>query len=202
MLQSNGHITVTDLLTYRLLSSQWADAEDVRRAVEPHAKTLARRADRPVHKIRFVPFYRNGVLLSVGAAQGHSGRAHRQVEDDQMLQRMTKQEVPQIGNHGTKVHCLNSIFELGLLPGGLKGQKHRQHVHIVEFVSDTGETAGVRGGSDAAVQIDLHKLMDAGAEIFKSVNGVYLTQGVWNGSRYGIGPRFLVKVLDLSLIHI
>ena len=149
-------------------------------------------------KKRFVERRQNGYLTELAAGQGHSERAHQQLDDDEHLTRCDKSQVPRVCLHGTTKEFSDSIFHTGLKPGGKRGSRYRAHIHLVEQVAADGETPGVRGGSNAVVKVDMHTLMDHGAEVFKSINNVYLTSGLWQGkNNIGIPRQYFLAIIDV-----
>ena len=61
--------------------------------------------------------------------------------------------------HGTTKKYVAKILREGLRPGGAKGIQHRAHVHLVERIEADGEVAGVRGGSDCIVKVNMHAFL-------------------------------------------
>ena len=78
--------------------------------------------------------------------------------------------------HGTHREHADSIARTGLKPGGNKGKSHRTHIHIVCRLNDSGETPGVRGGSDVLVSIDIEKFFLHGGIVWWSANKVFWFQ--------------------------
>ena len=189
-LKPDGFVPVSELVKFRMLRLLRVDAAELDRVMQ---------AVNRGEKIRFDE--RRGAhneLIELSAGQGHSGAAHAQMVDEVHLTKLTKDQVPRYATHGTKKQFTGSIARTGLYPGGDRGRDYRAHVHLVKFVND-GETTGMRGGSDAFVKVDMHKLMDDGADVFVSSAGVYLTSGIWEGGNcLGILPRYFAGITDIA----
>jgi RNA:NAD 2'-phosphotransferase (TPT1/KptA family) len=186
---ADGFAAVEDLCRFRLLTALGAG---------PEVLGYVMRSTNTGQKIRFKERLTNGVLTHIGAAQGHSQKVATILDESQALERVQKHQVPRVCIHGTKMEYVASIRARGIYPGGDRGIEYRQHIHCVETVHGVGETAGVRGGSEALVQILMHDLMDAGAEVYKSANGVFLTSGLWEGRQcLGIAPSYLNDIIDV-----
>ena len=65
-------------------------------------------------------------------------------------------------------------------------------------IETTGEVAGVRGGTDIIVKVDVRALIEAGAVCWWSANNVLLTAGLYDarGSCLGIPPDFIIEICD------
>ena len=88
------------------------------------------------------------------------------LDDDQHLTKIVNvAQMPRIGMHGTRKQHVAQILAKRLKPGGRRGLDHRAHVHLVECIEASGETAGVRGGSDCVVHVDMHLLIQNGADV-------------------------------------
>eukprot|EP00969_Alexandrium_andersonii_P257250 11373340-Alexandrium_andersonii.AAC.1 len=80
--------------------------------------------------------------------------------------------------HGAKLPALESILREGMNTAYSKGPTARCHHHMARQIRPgQGDQEGVRHGSDIAVFVNLRALHEAGAPIYLSYNGVYLTAG-------------------------
>jgi len=189
ILKKDGFMRVQDIVSFKMLRCLDCDPAGLDRMIKETNYGA---------KKRFLERRENGYLVELAAAQGHSGRAHDQLDDDLLLVRCEKSQVPRICLHGTMKEYTNGIYDTGLKPGGNRGMSHRAHIHFVEHVAGQGETSGVRGGSNAIIQVDMHRLIDDGAEVFRSQNNVYLTSGLWNGQRnIGVPREYFVGIIDV-----
>ena len=75
------------------------------------------------------------ILLRVRAAQGHSGKCEPDKRPE-FLKPVEKKNYPRLLIHSTKAKFLESIFNLGLLPGGVKPD-----ARICTFLVDATEFA-------------------------------------------------------------
>lgn len=79
---------------------------------------------------------------------------------------------PSVLYHGTKAAFVDSIRHLGLV------RKTRQYVHLSGDY-DTAITVGARRkGQTVILLVDVAELLAAGHTLWKSANGVYLTESV------------------------
>ena len=186
-------MTVSELLQYRLMTCLHATAALVEETLADHNR--AHNGKMRFHAVRDEV----GRLVAVAACQGHSAEAMRFIKVEDVLTLVRREDLPKVGLHGTKRKCLPGIDKGGLVPGGVHGQAYRHHVHIVTHMAAEGETAGVRGGTDTLVRINMCGAFDAGAQFFLSKNCVYLTSGLWEGDEcIGIPRRFLMDFSDTT----
>ena len=129
-------------------------------------------------------------LLGVGATQGHSRRAQRQINVEELLGAVLPADrVPEIAWHGTRRAYVDPILEQGLMPGGARGRASREHIHLVATLLGDQEQSGVRSGSDSVIKVRLQDAVRDGLQVYLSRNNVYLTSGFGND---GIPPRYIV----------
>jgi len=192
-LDEDGKVSLDYLLEFQLMWRLHASKEDVETIV---AQEQASDREGEQGKIRFMADYDDvGNITRLGAAQGHSGRAFSQVDQSLVLEPATLSSVAEVMLHGTDAKNAASIRQYGLFPGGSAGQRKRAHVHMVTRIDGMREVAGVRGGTDALVQIYARSLMKAGAACFWSVNNVLLTEGLYEGDKLiGIPARFIGEI--------
>jgi len=132
-LKPDGCMLVSELVKFRMLRILGADAAELDRVMK-----VVNRGD----KIRFIEKREaNDELVELGVGQGHSGKAHAQIDDEVHLTKLTKDQVPRWTLHGTKKQFTASIAETGLMPGGTRGSGFRAHIHLVKFVNGSGETS-------------------------------------------------------------
>ena len=90
----------------------------------------------------------------IRAKQGHS----IQVDPSKLLRKLATGDigdmVPTCALHSTHFSSVPSIMKIGLLLGGTRGSRYRQHVHLA--ISHRPE-AGLREGSDLILVVDLMK---------------------------------------------
>jgi RNA:NAD 2'-phosphotransferase (TPT1/KptA family) len=140
-------------------------------------------------KIRFLEYREQGQLVRLASAQGHSEFAQSMIAVDDHLTRATVDDprFREVMLHGTKIQYCDQINREGLRAGGNKGRRYRTHIHLVETIEGSEEVAGVRGGSDAIVVVDIGAYMRDGGECWWSANGVLLTEGP-------IRPRYFLAI--------
>lgn len=127
--------------------------------------------------------------LWIAAAQGHSGQ-ERQAAAENLMQPMDASNLPPFLFHGTKRETVPLILEQGL------SRMKRNHCHMIG--PDASSTApnpdavsGFRKDSNTIIRIDTAIAMAAGCKFFRSINGVYLTEGV-----EGIIPATALSILE------
>ncbi|MCP3924420.1 MAG: RNA 2'-phosphotransferase [Desulfobacterales bacterium] len=98
----------------------------------------------------------------IKANQGHS------IEVDLALEPI---DPPDFLLHGTAQKSIESIMDKGIL----KGQRH--HVHLSE-TKETAFAVGQRYGKPVLLKIDSNKMAGDGFKFYKSLNGVWLVEGV------------------------
>lgn len=114
----------------------------------------------------------DGGRLYIRANQGHSMTA---VVSEQLLKPvLNAREVP-VCVHGTQRMYLDSIFAKGL------SKMQRLHVHFATGLpNDSGVISGMRSSSNVLIHLNVEKALADGMKLFKSDNGVILTEG-FNG---------------------
>ena len=134
------------------------------------------------------------------ASQGHSGEAQRQIRTELLLQEATPDDPrwTETAFHATWSGLAASIATNGLLAGGIRGQSSRTHVHLVPVVEGTAEQAGVRGGTDTLVSVDVGSAYrHGGCRFWYSRQGVLLTEGTpLMGGKNGIAPDYIISIRD------
>ena len=116
----------------------------------------------------------NDDKTKIRANQGHSlDWVKIELED------VTK-SCPGILYHGTAEKNVDSIFHPK--KGGIK-KMNRTHVHLSATV-DTAKKVGSRHGKPVILEILTRRLAEDGHRIFKSENGVYLTDDIPVGKGY------------------
>lgn len=103
--------------------------------------------------------------------------------------------------HGTYKSQVRSILAHGLLPGGLKGQRRGEHVHLAAHVAGTGKCAGVGIATDTIIEVDMDQFLEDGGIAYWSATEVLLTEGMVfedYTDRVGIAPRYLAGAYDRS----
>jgi RNA:NAD 2'-phosphotransferase (TPT1/KptA family) len=190
VLRDDATMDVNEFLSFRMccyLKATYQDVEQMLRDQDPG-------------KIRFFEVRDdNGTLTRIGAAQGHSGRAQRMINTVAHLTRAFADDglVHSVMLHGTQKQFVSCIRTGGLKAGGHHGQDKRTHIHLVANIETTGERAGVRGGSDYVVKVDMERYMADGGECFWSRNTVLLTEGMRiNGVNEGISPKYILEIVD------
>ena len=141
----------------------WVDVDVLLAAIAEHKKPVSREALEEIvatnDKKRFA-FSED--QKRIRASQGHS------VEIDLELEAV---EPPEVLLHGTATRFVESILEKGLIPGS------RQHVHL-SADEVTAHKVGSRHGKPVIFEVDCVAMRAAGAEFFRSANGVWLTASV------------------------
>lgn len=128
----------------------------------------------------------------IRANQGHSMKV---VADEDLLQRITREDVPEMVVHGTSRGAWRAI----VASGGLKPMG-RNHVHFAtglpagwksggggaaatDRVENDGDVegpkviSGMRNSATVLIFVDVRRAMDAGVGFWRSENGVVLSQG-------------------------
>ena len=160
-LGEDGGMTVEDFCQYEMNQVMGVTRADVERLLDNQ---------KFVEKRRFVGKYDgNQRLRRIAAAQGHGPKASVQFNEDELLEpaRLDDGQLQPIMLHGTKRCYADKIRREGLKAGGDRGPGFRTHIHLVSRVETGGEIddrAGVRGGSDTIVKVDIEKYIRAGGK--------------------------------------
>jgi len=141
----------------------WARVDELLRCLKKHKLGITREDLNDIvatnNKQRF-RFSDDG--LRIRANQGHS------IDIDLELQ---PQEPPKLLYHGTARRFLPSIGREGLKPGS------RQHVHL-SADRETATAVGKRHGKLVILRVDAARLHTDGYKLYRSDNGVWLTDKV------------------------
>eukprot|EP00969_Alexandrium_andersonii_P039863 1746783-Alexandrium_andersonii.AAC.1 len=79
----------------------------------------------------------------------------------------------EVGPHGAKVGFVPSILREGLDAKFCAGREKRCRIHLApQVLRNATQQAGLRSGSTAVAAVDLAKLHEDGAPIYRSVNDV------------------------------
>lgn len=144
-------------------SAGWVDVDELLRGCASAGHLISRsqleEVARSSDKQRFA-FSPDG--LRIRANQGHSVEVRLDY---------ARQTPPEILFHGTATRFLASIREQGLVKGA------RHHVHLSADV-ETAIKVGQRHGRPVVLQVRAGEMHRAGAEFFRSDNGVWLTERV------------------------
>lgn len=135
-------------------------------------------------KGRFSLIEEDGVWL-LRANQGHSVQHVRQEE---MYTRITDASDAPVCVHGTYYKRLPSICENGL------NRMQRTHIHFAADHPRNKVLSGMRGNVEVAIYLDVQKALDAGIELYRSENGVLLTEG-FDGI---VPPAFFERIIDVQ----
>lgn len=133
------------------------------------------------NKQRFTLMEDSGSLL-IRANQGHS---MKEVQDELLLERLqlaleggAAAMLPAQVVHGTYLRYWPSILERGLLAGGIKGEKFRNHVHFATGLPQDGNViSGMRESCELAIYLDVERALDRGLPLYRSANEVILSPG-------------------------
>ena len=149
------------------------------------------------HKVRFKiesSTVGQETTIMVKAQQGHSQNVENLVDMDQVLERIVPGDARWADHafHGTSERAWPSIVNYGMSTEYSRGATKRSHHHFVKEIDGDpdNEVEGVRHGSEIVVEVDLDQVHNAGAPIFISESGVFLTPG-FEGR---IPPQFIVQV--------
>ncbi|KAL7749442.1 tRNA 2'-phosphotransferase [Sorochytrium milnesiophthora] len=168
-ISSDGFIPVDDLLQHR--DFRRYSFSDLQRVVADNDKQ------------RFVLACSDSGKWRIRANQGHSMRT---VADVEMQPILAPGDV-RCAVHGTRRAVWPAIRAQGL------SRMARNHVHFAEGMPDDDRVvSGMRGSSDLFVHLDVEAALRDGMKLYKSANGVILTDG-FDGI---IPPRYFSRVVD------
>ena len=143
--------------------------------VHPRLRNLNPTLEWMMHIVRLNAkqrFALNEAGTHIRAKQGHSIK----VDPSKLLRKLGTGDIgdmiPACALHSTYFSNVPSIMQIGLLPGGTRGAKYRQHIHLA--ISHRPD-AGLREGSDLILMVDLMKAQNAGCVFYISDNNVVLT---------------------------
>ena len=143
--------------------------------VHPRLRNLNPTLEWMMHIVRLNAkqrFALNEAGTHIRAKQGHSIK----VDPSKLLRKLGTGDIgdmiPTCALHSTYFSNVPSIMQIGLLPGGTRGAKYRQHIHLA--ISHRPD-AGLREGSDLILMVDLMKAQKAGCVFYVSDNNVVLT---------------------------
>lgn len=169
-MRPDGYVVLDDLLAHP--HYQGHTFEEVREIVE---------ADK---KGRFSLLEEEDVWL-IRANQGHSVT---HVSQEALLTRITDASEAPLWVHGTYYKFLPSICQNGLNKMG------RTHIHFAADHPQNKVLSGMRRNVEVAVYLDVQQALDAGMALYRSDNGVLLTEG-FDGN---VPPRFFERVIDVQ----
>ena len=137
--------------------------------VHPRLRNLNPTLEWMMHIVRLNAkqrFALNEAGTHIRAKQGHSIK----VDPSKLLRKLGTGDIgdmiPTCALHSTYFSNVPSIMQIGLLPGGTRGAKYRQHIHLA--ISHRPD-AGLREGSDLILMVDLHP-QQAGCVFYISDN--------------------------------
>jgi len=148
-INSEGYVSIDDILKHQRLKSHKTSMEDLVRIVNDNDKK------------RFTI-----IEDMICANQGHSIAT---VSDDN-LELLTPSTIPDEIYHGTYKKKLPEIYE----SGGLC-KMSRNHIHFTS--SKLANISGIRYNVDALIYLNVQKCMDHGFQFYKSLNDVVLCLG-------------------------
>jgi 2'-phosphotransferase len=174
-IDSDGYVTLSEILQHNRIKTHKATVEDIQRIVDNNDK---KRFD--VRKRES-----DGSLL-ICATQGHSLKTIT----NNNLQLLNDGEYPEYLIHGTTKKNLQLI----LGSGGLS-KMNRNHIHFTsKLISDEASVSGLRNFSTVLIFLDVSKIQQNGIKFYKSLNDVYLSEGI-----DGVIPTsFFSKIVDRS----
>jgi len=121
-------------------------------------------------KKRFNLSYENNIWL-IGANQGHSKNIGNQIDDNKLLEPVTKSL--NLCVHGTYSNVIDQIKAIGL------SRMEQTHIHFAtDYPNSDKVISGARSNSDVFVEINMDLAMRYGIKFYKSANGVILTEGI------------------------
>ena len=88
------------------------------------------------------------------------------------MQRIVKDNLPNVAVHGTSIHSAEAIVKRGMTPGG--GSRKRQANHFACTLPNDVSTvvSGYRATSQVCIFLDLARWIKDGQQAFKSPNEV------------------------------
>lgn len=108
----------------------------------------------------------------IRATQGHSINILKGKEIELGMLKITTFEECPVMVHGTYIKNLDSIKKHGLL------KKSRNHIHFASHISPGEVVSGLRTSCEVGIYINVEKCLEDGILIYKSRNGVLLTEGI------------------------
>ena len=139
---SHGTMSVPEFMSFRMVQCLDTTEQDIEDMV------LSQTKDRLI-----VLRDSQGKVARLGCHQGHAGRVARQIDENE-LYTLVGEDDPDIQGevmHGSFVKYAYPISRDGLVPGGRRGQKYRQHIHMVTRIHDCGAIPGLRSDADLSV---------------------------------------------------
>ena len=170
----DGFVPVKDFLMQKSSRYLAIAPQDVNDVIVDDGRSANR-----IGKRRFRARFENGNVTAFAALQGHTFKAAKQINMDLCLHRLETGDsrIPELLYHGTHRKRISSIFQNGLVAGGLGGD--RVDVHLTGKIIGTQERAGVRGSADTVIVVDGTGLAeDPSVIVRRSDNDVYLTNFV------------------------
>jgi RNA:NAD 2'-phosphotransferase (TPT1/KptA family) len=186
-LEADGYMLLGELLSFSMMKAMSASEQDIE-AVLADGRREGKQRFCIISNIA-------GDIDKIKATQGHSGKAAQMIDLHLHLERCYSGDSRLAAKymlHETGKNQVRSILAHGLLPGGLKGQRRREHVHLVARIAGTGECAGVRGGTDTIIRVDMNQFLEDGGIAYWSATEVLLTEGMIledSSDPVGIAPR-------------
>ncbi|KAF8323504.1 KptA family-domain-containing protein [Cantharellus anzutake] len=181
-LRPDGYMKVSEILACPKL--QGVEFIQIQSIVETNDKKRFHLMHEPINGESADPLIATGWWIR--ANQGHSLQKFRQVEDLELVEIKTPEEVP-IAIHGTNPEAWESISLEGL------SRMKRSHIHLSAGLLGTeGVISGMRKNSEVLIYIDIETAMcKGGLKFFRSANGVILTTGDEKGF---IAPSYFKRV--------
>lgn len=155
-----GGILVSDMLWYHSqLRNMKITPEEIKQVVdEVHVHLLERKA-------RFAYYNDQDGRLRVRAHQGHSATLGRNIDDQHVLTKVVS---------SSNIICCHGTYQrhwIRIQVEGLKIQR-RKHVHFSDHMLTPHE-----GDKEIAILLDVRKWLRDGGVLFRSDNGMFLTEG-------------------------
>mmetsp|Transcript_20806 Transcript_20806/g.38883 ORF Transcript_20806/g.38883 Transcript_20806/m.38883 type:complete len:193 (+) Transcript_20806:631-1209(+) len=163
-IDSAGFVAVPDLLQH--FSGAYTET-DIRAVVQNNDKQ------------RFLLQESNGIVR-IRANQGHS---IRDIDADQLLERIEDPNQAKVCIHGTYLCHLDSIMKSGLQ------RMKRNHIHFAAGeVDDNQVISGMRTRCEVKIYINVEAMLRDGIPLYRSSNNVLLSPGP-------IPPKYFAKVV-------
>jgi len=162
-MRPDGYVLLSDILSLEWFQKENVTEDMIKNMVKNNAKQ------------------RFGLAVPEGETEthirAHQGHSIQSVQDDALLEDITKPADLKVLCHGTFQESLPSIRKQGLRSQG------RNHIHCaaLDLTHETYRTSvinGTRGECDAVIFIDVPAAMKAGIKFHKSSNNVVLTRGL------------------------
>jgi 2'-phosphotransferase len=113
-----------------------------------------------------------------------------QVDDLDLIEIKTLDDVPPVVVHGTYHRAWQSIKHQGL------SRMKRNHIHFAPGLpGQDGVISGMRGSCQVLIYINMKKALEDGLKFFRSSNNVILSPGDVDGY---IKPLYFDKVCDVK----